>query len=186
MKIGTKNASKTPLVKLDPAHPATLSNKPANIPQPLYYLEKLLAARSSEYVEEDPDDEDVAIFEAIDVQIQSQPLPKALDGVPPQKAKNDWKHNAKWVKDSIEHLMPPPLDSTPSATMAVQRELRAMLKEQEGARSLAELGWYMPPELVGDNLFQWIVELHSFDKELPISKDMKSKCVPTLSASFRN
>ncbi len=52
--------------------------------------------------------------------------------------------------------------------MAVQRELRSMLKEQEAANSLRELGWYMPPEFIGDNLFQWIVEMHSFDPSLPI------------------
>lgn len=38
--------------------------------------------------------------------------------------------------------------------MAVQRELRAMLKEQQSAKRLEDLGWYMPESLMSDNLFQ--------------------------------
>ncbi|KAF9461901.1 hypothetical protein BDZ94DRAFT_1262434 [Collybia nuda] len=93
----------------------------------------------------------------------------------PARPADDWKHDPEWVNNTVENLMPPPVDSTPSATMAVQRELRAMLKEQESAKSLKELGWYMPPDLVGDNLFQWIVEMHSFDETLPIAKDMRAR-----------
>ena len=85
----------------------------------------------------------------------------------------DWKHDSEWVIKHVENLMPPPMEATPSATMAVQRELKAMLKDQENATTLKDLGWYMPPDLIGDNLFQWIVELHSFDEDLPIAKDLK-------------
>lgn len=74
-------------------------------------------------------------------------------------------------------MLTPPDDATPMATMSVQRELAKMVKEQEAAKSLAELGWYMPPEFIGDNLFQWIVELHSFDAALPIAQDLKARCV---------
>jgi ubiquitin-conjugating enzyme E2 Q len=91
--------------------------------------------------------------------------------------KDDWKHNADYVRRTLELLMPPPLESSPSATMAVQRELKTMLKEQDKAMvssgGLKELGWYMPQEFMGDNLFQWIVEMHSFDETLPIAKDLK-------------
>jgi ubiquitin-conjugating enzyme E2 Q len=91
--------------------------------------------------------------------------------------KDDWKHNADYVRRTLELLMPPPLESSPSATMAVQRELKTMLKEQDKAMvssgGLKELGWHMPQEFMGDNLFQWIVEMHSFDETLPIAKDLK-------------
>jgi ubiquitin-conjugating enzyme E2 Q len=33
----------------------------------------------------------------------------------------------------------------------------------------------MPPDLIGDNLYQWIVEMHSFDPALPLAKDLKAK-----------
>jgi len=71
--------------------------------------------------------------------------------------------------------MPPPVQSSPSASIAIQRELQSMLKEQESAPILKDLGWYMPPDLVGDNLYQWFVEMHSLDPSLPIAKDMKAK-----------
>lgn len=165
---------------LDPLHPLTLAtisgSKSIQIPQPSYQLEKLLAARQMEYFEEDHDEDDAAVFEG-------EPQPDGEDNVdaaalvlPARGERGDWEHDAEWVNEIIAHLMPPPVESTPSATIAVQRELRAILKEQEAAKSLGDLGWYMPPGLVGDNLFQWIVELHSFDPELPIAKDMVARC----------
>ncbi|KAF8190600.1 hypothetical protein K438DRAFT_1831354 [Mycena galopus ATCC 62051] len=103
--------------------------------------------------------------------------------------KDDWKHDAEYVRRTVELLMPPPIDSSPSATMAVQRELKTMLKEQEKASTsaggLKELGWYMPQEFVGDNLFQWIVEMHSFDETLPIAKDLKREKVNSLIFEIR-
>ncbi|KAJ6506730.1 hypothetical protein C8R45DRAFT_1090408 [Mycena sanguinolenta] len=103
--------------------------------------------------------------------------------------KDDWKHDAEYVRRTVEHLMPPPLDSSPSATMAVQRELKTMMKEQEKAMTsaggLKELGWYMPEEFIGDNLFQWIVEMHSFDETLPIAKDLKREKVNSLIFEIR-
>ena len=102
---------------------------------------------------------------------------KDKDKAPAPRAppKDDWKHNPQWVEECLQYVMPPPMDANPSATMAVQRELRAMLKEQEKAGSLSELGWYMPPDCISDNIFQWIVELHSFDPEIPIAQDMKQE-----------
>ncbi len=84
--------------------------------------------------------------------------------------------------------MPPPLEASTAATTAIQRELRAMLKEQAVASrrpgGLHELGWFLPNlgedddnggGGIMDNLFQWIVELHSFDESLPLTEQMKSK-----------
>jgi ubiquitin-conjugating enzyme E2 Q len=67
--------------------------------------------------------------------------------------KDKWKHNADYVWRTIELPIPPPLESPPSATMAVQRELKAMLKEQDKPMTSPggpkELGWYMPQEFMG-------------------------------------
>ena len=84
---------------------------------------------------------------------------------------DDWVHDPNWVRQCIEHLLPPPVEATTQASRALQRELKALLREQESARSLKELGWYMSPDVVeeNDNLFQWIVEVHSFDDSLFIS-----------------
>ena len=201
----TANTQKAiPLFKFDPAHATTMNNTPIAIPEPSYQIDTLLAARQGEFSEEENDEEDLAVFkhkpvmsEVVEVDNDEHesgffdddddyhiPAPKpAASSKGKGKAndrnaapiKDDWRHNLEWVNNTIAHLMPPPVEATPSATMAVQRELAAMLKEQENAKSLKELGWYMPPELIGDNLFQWIVEMHSFDETLPISKDMKQK-----------
>ncbi|KAJ3847933.1 hypothetical protein EV368DRAFT_76467 [Lentinula lateritia] len=99
---------------------------------------------------------------------QQQLLPKS-------RPVDDWVHDSEYVQSAVLKLMPPPELSSPGATMAVQKELKALLKEQKSCSSLKELGWFMSEKFIGDNLFQWIVELHSFDENLPIAKDMKAK-----------
>jgi ubiquitin-conjugating enzyme E2 Q len=204
--LTAKNQKTIPLVKLDPAHSITLNNNKIAIPEPSHQIDTLLEARQKEYDEEENDEEDLAVFEhkpaapeVIEVDDDKDesgffdedddyyvPTPKPAasskgkgkaTGRKAAAVKGDWKHDPEWVNNTIAHLMPPPLEATPSATMAVQRELAAMLKEQENAKSFKELGWYMPPELIGDNLFQWIVEMHSFDETIPIAKDLQQKWV---------
>jgi ubiquitin-conjugating enzyme E2 Q len=88
---------------------------------------------------------------------------------------DDWVHDPEWVSNVVPMMLPAPQSASRAATAALQRELRSMLKEQESASSLKELGWYMPPEFIGDNLFQWIVEMHSFDESIPIAIDMNKE-----------
>ena len=56
------NASDIPSVKLDPAHPVTVGSRAIVIPQPSYKIDKLLKNRIADHVEDDYDDEDVAVF----------------------------------------------------------------------------------------------------------------------------
>ncbi|KAJ7757963.1 hypothetical protein B0H16DRAFT_1314107 [Mycena metata] len=199
-----KDKAAIPFVKLDPAQTTTLMGKALQVPQPGHQIAQLVEERTQELVDEDHDETDAYIFadrappqaEVIELSDDDEPMPmpaakgkgkgKGASLGPP---KDDWKHDAAYVQRTVEMLMPPPLDSTPSSTMAVQRELKAMLKEQDKAMvspgGLKELGWYMPPELVGDNLFQWIVEMHSFDETLPIAQDMKKQKVNSLIFEIR-
>ena len=80
-------------------------------------------------------------------------------------------------------LLAPPSYATTQATKALQRELKTTLKAQE-TQSLSELGWYLDPALV-TNVYQWIVELHSFDVRLPLAKDMKQKGVYSIVLELR-
>ena len=103
---------------------------------------------------------------------------KAAAAAPlPTLSAYDWEHDPGWVEECVAHIMPPPVDAAQGATLSLQRELKAMLKEQNSARSLRELGWYLPPDNIDDNLYQWIVELHSFEEALPIAADLKARFV---------
>ncbi|KAI0656109.1 hypothetical protein C8Q70DRAFT_1014692 [Cubamyces menziesii] len=172
-----------PYVPLDPMHPLTLSQAMIRIPEPSYALEKLLAALQDDFVPVEFDREDVLVLagrEPDDPSLDSETAPEKRNNVA-----GDWEHDPEWVKQATEHLMPPPIESSPSASSALQRELRSMLKEQRSARSLRELGWYMPEELIGDNLYQWIVELHSFDESIPIARDLKANHINSLVFEIR-
>ena len=136
-----------------------MANKPVRVPEPSYRLNQLLALRNNEYIEVDYDVDDMTVFkhgEASAVGLSRALTQGTIDG-------GDWAHDPAWVSACMEQMLPPPVDSSPQANMALQRELQAILKEQDQARNLKELGWYMPKELIGDNLYQWVVELHSFE-----------------------
>ncbi|KAG1734953.1 uncharacterized protein EDB91DRAFT_1146148 [Suillus paluster] len=173
-----------PFIKHDPSRRPFLSGTQVEIPQPSYKLEKLLVLCQNAYVPPDLDEDDIAVFNAPDeLEVaKSQTTAPPANGKKPQQ---DWVHDAKWVEKNMDLLLPPPSDSTPVATMALQKEFRAVMKEQAGADALATLGWYMPPEFNGENLFQWVVEMYSFDPALPIAKDMKSKGVNSLVFEIR-
>lgn len=167
-----------PFIQHEPDRRPLLMNSYVEIPQPSYKLEKLLRLCQDAYVPPNLDEDDSAVFNAPNEEEES--IAPHVNGKP----KQDWIHDASWVEKNIGLLLPPPVDSTPGATMALQKEFRAMMKEQGGAESLATLGWYMPPEC-NENLFQWVVEMHSFDPDLPIAKDLKSKGVNSLVFEIR-
>ncbi|KAL0948368.1 hypothetical protein HGRIS_010950 [Hohenbuehelia grisea] len=187
-------SSSAPLVKHDPKCPVVVGTTEIQIPDPTFELESLLSARKNEQSDLSFDADDLAVFQYVEPPVPVQP-PLPQDSVPTSRSQRssakpveDWTPDPDYVRRAIENLMPPPLEASTNASAAVQRELRTMLKEQNAARKkpggLKELGWFLPDVSedgdeggggVGDNLFQWIVELHSFDDSLPIAKDMKSK-----------
>lgn len=70
-------------------------------------------------------------------------------------------------------IMAPPQYATTFATKLLQKQLKTTVEVQQ-KEPLHELGWFVDPSLTSGNLYQWIVELHSFDKELPLAKDLKA------------
>ncbi|OJA17322.1 hypothetical protein AZE42_04138 [Rhizopogon vesiculosus] len=132
------------------------------------------------------DEDDMPVFDARDDAEEVQPRSNGNGALPidgKSKDHEDWVHDMSWVEKNTEHLLPPPVDSTPGATMALQKEFKGMMKEQANAEKnndLATLGWYMPPEFNGENLYQWVIEMHSFDPSLPIAKDMASRGINSL------
>ncbi len=162
-----------PYVKMDPTYPPMMGVQRIRIPEPTHALEKILAARREEFFPVNYNEDDLAIFNAVPP-IQAM-HPAGEVGV--VSIESDWQHDREWVLKAIEHIAPPPTESSIQATAALQRELKALLQEQKTAKSLKELGWYIPMDLISDNLYQWIVELHSFNKDLPIAKEMDQRCV---------
>jgi ubiquitin-conjugating enzyme E2 Q len=67
-------------------------------------------------------------------------------------------------------LLGEPAYATSRSTRSLQRELNAARKAQT-ERPLHELGWYIHSDII-QNMYQWIVELHSFDKHLPLAQDL--------------
>ncbi|KAG7136877.1 Ubiquitin-conjugating enzyme E2Q-like protein like [Verticillium longisporum] len=59
-----------------------------------------------------------------------------------------------------------------SGRRTLGHELKKLQKVQ-ATTPLHELGWYIDFNSI-ENLFHWIVELHSFDPMLPLARDMKS------------
>ena len=80
-------------------------------------------------------------------------------------------------------MLNPPSYATPSATLRLNKELQTILKVQQ-TTALHELGWYIDVELV-TNVYQWIVELHSFDPSLPLARDMNTAGLTSIVLELR-
>lgn len=108
-------------------------------------------------------------------------LPKLPSSAKPDASKTDF------VPGNLIHtslpLLEPPSYATSMATKALQRELAATLKVQD-THPAHELGWYLDRELI-NNVYQWIVELHSFEPHLPLAEDMKSKGIKSVVLEIR-
>ena len=95
--------------------------------------------------------------------------------------------NTDFVLGSLDvsniKFLEPPSDASPTATKALQKALREALKVQDST-ALSKLGWYINAENV-NNLYQWVVELHSFNEKLPLAKDMKKAGITSIVLELR-
>ncbi|EPS40913.1 hypothetical protein H072_5212 [Dactylellina haptotyla CBS 200.50] len=80
-------------------------------------------------------------------------------------------------------LIAQPTFATHQATKRLQKEYKNLLKIQDST-PLHELGWYTNPDHF-DNVYQWIVELHTFDSTLPLAQDMKSRGIKSVVLELR-
>ncbi|KAJ3190561.1 hypothetical protein HK101_008597 [Irineochytrium annulatum] len=67
-------------------------------------------------------------------------------------------------------LMPPPTNSNPAATKALQKELMRMIRSQNSMKE-GERWFFLDPMKV-TNLYQWQVRLINFEDSLPLFQDM--------------
>ncbi|KAI0479178.1 hypothetical protein GGR56DRAFT_365593 [Xylariaceae sp. FL0804] len=80
-------------------------------------------------------------------------------------------------------MLSPPLYATEAAQKFIARELRVLQKAQSST-PIHELGWYIDFDSIR-NMFQWIVELHSFDAQLPLARDMKKSGITSIVLEVR-
>ncbi|USW53213.1 Putative ubiquitin-conjugating enzyme E2, poly(ADP-ribose) polymerase, catalytic [Septoria linicola] len=86
-------------------------------------------------------------------------------------------------------IMPEPTYATGAATNRLMKELRTLDKIQRSTPA-AELGWFIDVEKI-ENVYQWIVELHSFHmfetdgEKLPLARDMKKHNVKSIVLEIR-
>jgi ubiquitin-conjugating enzyme E2 Q len=160
---------------LDPSNGFTLNGKAVGIPRRAHQLEQMMDLYRKSHIESPFDELDQEVFSFED---NTEPPPP----VPPV---DDWKHQPEWVEQTDYYLLAAPTQASPMSTMHLQKEFKYMMEEQRKAKSLRELGYYISPEVMGDNLFQWIVELHSFDKTLPLAQDMAQHNIPSLLFEIR-
>ncbi|KAJ9149271.1 polymerase [Pleurostoma richardsiae] len=79
--------------------------------------------------------------------------------------------------ESLPRLKPPSW-ANDSATRQIAREVKKLVHVQENT-PLHELGWYIDFGRL-DNMFQWIVELHSFDSDLALAQDMETASITSI------
>ncbi|KAL7810971.1 hypothetical protein V8C44DRAFT_107921 [Trichoderma aethiopicum] len=86
--------------------------------------------------------------------------------------------------DSLPRLPEPSWASTsPMALRTLNRAIKE-LHDIQSREHLASLGWYINFDKL-DNVFHWTVELHSFEPDLPLAKDMKARGCTSIVLEFR-
>ncbi|KAF7545477.1 hypothetical protein G7Z17_g9154 [Cylindrodendrum hubeiense] len=86
--------------------------------------------------------------------------------------------------DSLPRLLEPTwASSSPAALRNLNREIKELQRIQTKS-DLRTLGWYVDFDKLS-NMFHWIVEMHSFDNDLPLAQDMKRASCPSVVLEFR-
>lgn len=79
--------------------------------------------------------------------------------------------------------MAPPAWANSSAQRGISAELKK-LQAVQASSALPNLGFYIDFDNI-DNLFQWIVELHSFELDTPLGQDMRKAGVESIVCEVR-
>lgn len=87
------------------------------------------------------------------------------------------------LDESTLPILSHPKHASSSATKALQQHLKVTLETQNREYPGA-LGWYVDPKLI-NTVYQWIVELHSFDPDLPLAQDLKKANLKSIVLELR-
>jgi ubiquitin-conjugating enzyme E2 Q len=101
--------------------------------------------------------------------------------VPPAKSLTDYEPGT--LNYDTLPMLQVPAWATTSATKRLMNDFKDLIQVQN-TTPVHELGWHIDEDKV-DNIYQWIVELHSFDPSLPLAQDMKNKNVKSIVLELR-
>ncbi|KAK2771276.1 hypothetical protein FQN52_005583 [Onygenales sp. PD_12] len=136
------------------------------------------------YASDDTDAEDLAIL-ADKQENKKGKAPMWQQSVPivkkPEPPKTDFVPGT--LSAETLPLLAQPTDATSGATKTLLRDFQATLKIQE-THPAHELGWYVDPGITS-TVYQWIVEFHSFDPQLPIASDLKKAGLKSIVLELR-
>jgi ubiquitin-conjugating enzyme E2 Q len=129
-------------------------------------------------------DEDLAIFEDDDLGagqvVERLPTPNSNKGVELRDSKS-------YVPGTLDYATLPilrqPEWASTIATKCLMRDFKNLV-ETQNRWPLHELGWHIDEDRV-ENMYQWIVELHSFDPALPLAKDMEKRGIKSVVLELR-
>lgn len=168
--------------------PATLSKTPSK-------KMKGLKITNQEVAEQEEDDaasivtseEDHGFLQSSD---DDELMPVGKEGVPvPSKTKRRGPEISMtdFVPGSLDlsklKLLRPPSDASSTTTKTLLKALKETLKVQESTPA-HELGWYVHGDQI-ENVYQWIVEMHSFEETLPLARDMKKAGLTSIVLELR-
>ncbi len=170
------NKSRRPTVVTSPL---PLGNKKA----------KVTGSGTAEQAEKIQDDAASMITEASDIAIllsdeeADAVIPKENTQPTPQIESPKTDFIPGQLQASTLPLLAPPSSASTSATKALLTTLKQTLHMQN-TTPLHELGWYINEDLI-TNIYQWVVEMHSFDPSLPLAQDMKSEGLTSIILEIR-
>lgn len=108
-------------------------------------------------------------------QLQTEDAATALEPL------TDFRPDALVLSSLPRLALPKWADSKSSKRLAA--DIKRLQKVQT-TTPLHELGWYVHLDNI-ENMYQWIVELHTFDPELPLAKDMKRAGITSIVLEVR-
>ncbi|KAL8793832.1 MAG: hypothetical protein Q9195_003557 [Heterodermia aff. obscurata] len=139
------------------------------------------------YLSDDTDVEDLAVFLTEDEPLSTAAESSTSTGKCKENAPATGPTKTDFIPHSLDHstlpILEPPTYATPLGTRTLQKELQATLKIQDSTPA-HELGWYIDRDLIS-NVYQWIVELHSFEPRLPLAQDMRARDLKSIVLELR-
>ncbi|KAJ3560739.1 hypothetical protein NPX13_g9201 [Xylaria arbuscula] len=146
-----------------------------------------ISSRFGDLENDDTDEDDIEDVEFLDIKNDSE-IPSACTNnymLPPPLEEQEFQTDFRPGSLDFTKLpqLAPPSYATGPAQRIIQRELQKLEKTQSET-PLHDLGWYIDFGKI-ENMFQWIIELHSFDPSLPLAGDMKAAGITSIVLEIR-